>query len=51
MTAGYMPIGSTYNGQTNVLPKSYSDTLQKGDVLDNDAVNPVIYSTKELAAV
>ena len=51
MTCGYMPEGSTYNGTVNILPKAYYETLKVGDVLENDAQNPVIYSSRKLAAV
>ena len=30
MTCGYMPDGSTFNGQTNVLPPEYLATLSRG---------------------
>jgi phytanoyl-CoA hydroxylase len=43
MTCAFMPDGSTFNGLTNVLPQSYVDTLSVGDLLDNDALNPLIY--------
>lgn len=43
MTCAYMPDGNVYNGNANVLPQSYLDTLQIGDVLDNDAQNPLIF--------
>jgi ectoine hydroxylase-related dioxygenase (phytanoyl-CoA dioxygenase family) len=42
MTAGYMPIGCTFNGQQNILPKPYFDSLKVGDVLQNDDWNPVV---------
>jgi len=42
MTCAYMPEGSTFNGQQNVLPDRYFQTLQKGDVLRNDEQNPVV---------
>jgi ectoine hydroxylase-related dioxygenase (phytanoyl-CoA dioxygenase family) len=51
MTCGYMPGGSTFNGQRNILPKDYFESLKVGDVLENDEQNPLIYSTRELAAV
>jgi len=50
MTCGYMPEGSTYNGQTNILPKAYYEKLQKGDVLENDEQNPLLYSSRKLVA-
>lgn len=43
MTCAYMPDGSTFNGQKNVLPDDYFKQLSKGDVLNNDAQNPLIY--------
>ena len=43
MTCAYMPDGETFNGQRNVLPQSYVDTLQVGDVLNNDEFNPLIW--------
>jgi ectoine hydroxylase-related dioxygenase (phytanoyl-CoA dioxygenase family) len=44
MTCAYMPVGSTFNGQQNILPKEYFDSLKKGDVLKNDDWNPVVYA-------
>ncbi len=44
MTCGYMPCGSTFNGQKSILPDSYFKSLKPGDVLDNDNWNPVVYS-------
>lgn len=43
MTCAYMPDGSTFNGKTNILPKAYLETLQVGDVLNNDKQNPLIW--------
>jgi ectoine hydroxylase-related dioxygenase (phytanoyl-CoA dioxygenase family) len=43
MTCAYMPVGSTFNGSRNVLPKAYFESLKKGDVLENDDWNPVVY--------
>lgn len=43
MTCGYMPDGSTFNGQPNVLPEEYLATLSEGDALDNDDLNPLLY--------
>lgn len=47
MTCAYMPDGSTFNGQKNILPKDYFDSLTVGDVLDNDDWNPLLYSKKQ----
>jgi ectoine hydroxylase-related dioxygenase (phytanoyl-CoA dioxygenase family) len=44
MTCAYMPDGSTFNGTPNVLPPSYCDTLEFGDVLDDDAHNPLVFT-------
>ena len=43
MTCAYMPDGSTFNGQQNVLPKKYFESLKKGDVLKDDKINPLIW--------
>jgi phytanoyl-CoA hydroxylase len=43
MTCAYMPDGSTFNGQQNVLPDTYIAQLKVGDVLENDEQNPLIY--------
>lgn len=43
MTCAYMPDGNVFNGQANILPGSYLQTLQPGDLLDNDVQNPLIY--------
>lgn len=42
MTCTYMPDGSTFNGQTNVLPDDYLATLKIGDVLNNDQLIPLL---------
>lgn len=49
MTCAYMPDGCTFNGTPNVLPPWYLQTLQVGDVLDNEAQNPLIYPTPPVA--
>jgi phytanoyl-CoA hydroxylase len=44
MTCAYMPDGSTFNGvNKNILPTDYFQTLKPGDVLANDALNPVVW--------
>lgn len=43
MTCAYMPDGSTFNGQKNVLTQSYFETLTVGDLLDNSDENPLIW--------
>ena len=42
MSCAYMPDGSTFNGQQNILPDDYFTALKIGDVLDNDAINPLV---------
>lgn len=44
MTCAYMPAGSTFNGQRNILPETYFKSLQKDDVLANDDWNPVVWA-------
>jgi ectoine hydroxylase-related dioxygenase (phytanoyl-CoA dioxygenase family) len=43
MTCAYMPDGSTFNGQQNVLPPEMVARLKVGDVIEDDAQNPLIY--------
>jgi phytanoyl-CoA hydroxylase len=43
MTCAYMPEGNVFNGQKNILPDEYVQTLNIGDALDNDEQNPLIY--------
>ena len=44
MTCGYMPTGSTFNGQKNILPADYIATLKEGDLLENEEQNPVVFA-------
>ena len=44
MTCGFMPDGSTFNGTRNILPESYYQSLKAGDQLNNNDINPLIYS-------
>ena len=48
MTCGFMPDGSTFNGTQNVLPDSYFNTLNIGDVLDDEKYNPLLYHKDDL---
>jgi phytanoyl-CoA hydroxylase len=48
MTCAYMPDGSTFNGTQNVLPDDYFKTLAVGDVLNNDAINRLIWHREGL---
>lgn len=43
MTCAYMPTGSVFNGQQNVLQDDYFRSLKAGDVLENDDWNPLVY--------
>jgi phytanoyl-CoA hydroxylase len=43
MTCAYMPDGSTFNGQKNVLPDNYFATLKVGDMLNNNQINRLIW--------
>lgn len=47
MTAAYMPAGSTFNGQKNVLPTDYFNSLKQGDELANDDWNPIVGTLKD----
>lgn len=46
MTCAYMPDGSTFNGQRNILPEPYFKNLTVGDVLNDDTVNPLVWSRR-----
>ena len=43
MTCAYMPDGSVYNGITNILPEDYRATLQIGDILNDNTINPLVW--------
>ena len=43
MTCAYMPDGSTFNGQQSLLPEAYFKSLQVGDVLNNNAINRLVW--------
>ncbi len=43
MTCAYMPDGSTFNGKQNILTEEQMARYQIGDVLEDDAINPLIY--------
>lgn len=43
MTCAYMPDGNSFNGEKNILPEDYVKNLKIGDLLNNDAQNPLIY--------
>jgi len=43
MTCAYMPDGSVFNGEPNILPEPYLSSLKIGDLLNNNEQNPIIY--------
>ncbi len=43
MTCAYMPDGNIFNGEPNILPEAYLNTLKVGDLLNNEEQNPLIY--------
>jgi ectoine hydroxylase-related dioxygenase (phytanoyl-CoA dioxygenase family) len=43
MTCAYMPDGSRFNGEPNILPDAYLRSLKIGDLLNNDDQNLLIY--------
>jgi ectoine hydroxylase-related dioxygenase (phytanoyl-CoA dioxygenase family) len=43
MTCAYMPDGSIFNGQQNILTDEQISQLKLGDTLEDDAQNPLIY--------
>ena len=45
ITCSYMPDGNIFNGEPNILPDVYLKTLKIGDLLNNDAQNPLIYKS------
>lgn len=49
MTCAYMPDGNKYNGIQNILNDEEVKNLQIGDLLNDDNMNPLIYSTKKKA--
>ena len=44
MTCAYMPDGATFNGVKNVLPDEYFASLTAGDLLNDDAINPLVWA-------
>ena len=43
-TCGYMPDRSRFNGEPNVLPKRILNTIEIGDLLEDEDQNPLIYN-------
>ena len=50
MTCAYMPEGSIFNGEPNILPEAYLKDLKPGDLLNNDEQNPLIYHVSTVRA-
>jgi hypothetical protein len=46
MTCAYMPEGSVFNGEKNILSEEKFSKLQIGQVMDDDEQNQLIYSKK-----
>ena len=44
MTCAYMPDGTTYNGERNILTDAQVARLSVGSPLDDGAQNPVVWS-------
>ncbi|WP_363791668.1 hypothetical protein [Mesorhizobium sp.] len=42
MTAAFMPDGSIFNGRQNILPTAYFESLNVGDRLCDDTINPIV---------
>lgn len=45
MTCAYMPLGAQFNGQKNILPDHYFNSLKPGDELKNDEQNPIVFDS------
>jgi hypothetical protein len=46
-----MPDGGTFNGTQNILSNEQVARLQKGDPLNDDAQNPLIFSKVHATAL
>jgi ectoine hydroxylase-related dioxygenase (phytanoyl-CoA dioxygenase family) len=44
MACIYMPDGATFNGKANILPPEYLERITVGDHLNNDEINPLVFS-------
>lgn len=42
LTCAFMPDGSRFNGNKNILPDDYAQSLSPGDRLNDDAINPKV---------
>ncbi len=47
MSCAYMPDGSTFNGQQNILSDDYFQSLSKGDILNDESQNPLVYAPEK----
>ncbi len=47
----FMPDGSVFNGIRNVMPSKQFESLKKGDVLNDDEFNPLIYPVPQSRSV
>jgi hypothetical protein len=43
LAGAYMPVGATYNGNPDILPKNYASGLQVGDALADETVHPLVW--------
>ena len=43
MTCLLMPDGSTFNGRKGYYPVEYASAMKAGDLLDDEALNPLLY--------
>ncbi len=50
MTCSYMPEGATFNGLQNILSPEQAAQLQIGDVLEDEAMNPLVWSRQRAVA-
>ena len=45
MTCAFMPDGSYFNGKRNILPPDLFESLEVGDLLENEEQNPLVWHT------
>jgi len=43
ITCAFMPDGSTFNGKKNILPQDYFDSLEVGDLLNDEEQNTLVW--------
>ena len=46
MTCAYMPDGATFNGIQNILSKERFESMEIGDLHDDDEQTPLVWSQK-----